>query len=269
VSAILEPDEEELYLLAILLDDTGIDVAEFMFLNEENTHGRFRCYDYQFSWWADDNPQQIDQSGRALGKSWGIQIRACAFPFSYPDQDMLLTAPELNHLRPLVDAVESRLMTSRIMTEMLPDTKGRGIARQPHWQVRFRNGAKIVSRLPNKDGKGVKGQHVIKLEIDEAQDYPLAGWIEIVECLNRGSVGAQWRIHGVSAWGPGQVLRVLPLSRVDGAPEDGDAPTVVDAGGARREGRHLRRVTVEPRTTSGTSTASTATPRTRCSCSRG
>jgi hypothetical protein len=198
VSAVVEPDEEELYLLAILMDDTGIDIAEFMFLNEENAHGRFRCWDFQFSWWADQNPQQIDQSGRALGKSWGIQMRACAFPFSYPDQDMLLTAPELNHLRPLVDAVESRLMTSRIMLEMLPDTKGRGIARQPHWQVRFRNGAKIVSRLPNKDGKGVKGQHVIKLEIDEAQDYPLAGWIEIVECLNRGSVGAQWRVHGVS-----------------------------------------------------------------------
>jgi hypothetical protein len=198
VSAITEPDEEELYLLAILLDDTGIDIAEFMFLNEENVHGRFRCWDYQFAWWSDQSPQQIDQSGRALGKSWGIQMRACAFAFSYPDQDMLLTAPELNHLRPLVDAVEARLLASRIMREMLPDTKGRGVARQPHWQVRFRNGAKIVSRLPNKDGKGVKGQHVIKLEIDEAQDYPLAGWIEVVECLNRGSVGAQWRIHGVS-----------------------------------------------------------------------
>ena len=198
MAAITEPDEEELYLLAILLDDTGIDVAEFMFLNEENPHGRFRAWDYQFAWWSDQSPQQIDQSGRALGKSWGIQMRACAFPFSYPDQDMLLTAPELNHLRPLVDAVESRLLTSRIMQEMLPDTKGKGIARQPHWQVRFRNGAKIVSRLPGRDGKGVKGQHVIKLEIDEAQDYPLAGWIEIVECLNRGSVGAQWRVHGVS-----------------------------------------------------------------------
>lgn len=198
MSAITEPDEEELYLLAILLDDTGIDIAEFMFLNEANDHGRFRCFDYQFSWWADPSAQQIDQSARALGKSWGIQLRAAAFPFSYPEQDMLLTAPELNHLRPLVDAVESRLMTSKILLAMLPDTVGKGISRVPHWQVRFRNGAKIVSRLPNKDGKGVKGQHVVKLEIDEAQDYPLAGWVEIVECLNRGDEGAQWRIHGVS-----------------------------------------------------------------------
>jgi hypothetical protein len=201
MSAITEPDEEELYLLAILLDDTGIDMAEFMFLNEETTHGRFRCYDYQFTWWNDQSEQQIDQSGRNLGKSWGIQLRSCAFPFSYPDQDMLLTAPELNHLKPLVDAVEARIFSSRIMTEMLPTKGARGVNRQPQWQITFLNGAKIVSRLPNKDGKGVKGQHVVKLEIDEAQDYPLAGWIEIVECLNKGSAGAQWRIHGVSKGG--------------------------------------------------------------------
>jgi hypothetical protein len=198
VTAIPELDEEEIYLLCILMDETGIDLAEFLFTNEENPHGRFRCWDFHWAWYADPSAQQIDQSGRALGKSWGVQLRAAAFPFSYPDQDMLLTAPELNHLRPLVDAVEERLMASRILMEMLPNTPGKGVARQPHWQVRFKNGAKIVSRLPNKDGKGVKGQHAVKIELDEGQDYPLAGWIEIVECLNRGSQGAQWRIHGVS-----------------------------------------------------------------------
>jgi hypothetical protein len=252
MSAVVEPDEEELYLLAILLDDTGIDIAEFMFLNEENHHGRFRCYDYQFSWWSDQSPQQIDQSGRALGKSWGIQIRACAFPFSYPDQDMLLTAPELNHLRPLVDAVESRILASKIMTQMLPDTKGRGFARQPHWQVRFLNGAKIVSRLPNKDGKGVKGQHVIKLEIDEAQDYPLAGWIEIVECLNRGSAGAQWRIHGVSrgvrdkfyefSQSPGwSVHRKMGMHRPSWTPEERDEK-IITYGGSRQNPDYKRNI---------------------------
>lgn len=198
MTAIPELDEEEIYLLCILMDETGIDLGEFMFINEENPHGRFRCWDFQWMWYDDPAPQQIDQSGRACGKSWGVQLRSAAFPFSYADQEMLLTAPELNHLRPLVDAVEDRLMSSRILLEMLPNTPGKGVARQPHWQVRFKNGAKILSRLPNKDGKGVKGMHVVKLEIDEGQDYPLAGWIEIVECLNRGSEGAQWRIHGVS-----------------------------------------------------------------------
>ena len=252
MTAVVEPDEEELYLLAILMDDSGIDIAEFMFLNEENDHGRFRCYDFQFAWWADESAQQIDQSGRALGKSWGIQLRACAFPFSYPQQDMLLTAPELNHLRPLIDAVEARLKSSEIMSQMLPDTKGQGIARQPHWQVTFRNGAKIVSRLPNKDGKGVKGQHVIKLEIDEAQDYPLAGWIEIVECLNRGSPGAQWRIHGVSRgvrdkfWefsqSPGwSVHRKMGMHRPSWTKEERDEK-IITYGGSRQNPDYKRNI---------------------------
>jgi hypothetical protein len=250
--AILEPDEEEMYLLAILSDDTGIDLAEFMFLNDANEHGRFRCWDFQFPWYNDPSPQQIDQSGRALGKSWGIQMRACAFPFSYPDADMLLTAPELNHLRPLVDAVESRIMTSHIMLAMLPDTKGRGISRQPHWQIRFRNGAKIVSRLPNKDGKGVKGQHVVKLEIDEGQDYPLAGWIEIVECLNRGDRGAQWRIHGVSRgvrdkfWEYSQsptwsVHRKMAMHRPTWSPEERDEK-IITYGNSRMNPDYRRNI---------------------------
>jgi hypothetical protein len=252
MSALVELDDEEMYLLAILLDDTGIDIAEFMFLNEENEHGRFRCWDFQFPWYLDQAPQQIDQSGRALGKSWGIQMRACAFPFSYPDQDMLLTAPELNHLRPLVDAVEARLFSSEIMLAMLPETKGKGIARQPHWQVRFRNGAKIVSRLPNKDGKGVKGQHVVKMEIDEAQDYPLAGWIEIVECLNRHNPAAQWRCHGVPKGGrdkfyeysvsPGwSVHRKMAMMRPAwSAPERDDK--IVTYGGSRQNPDYKRNI---------------------------
>lgn len=141
---------------------------------------------------------QIDQAGRTLGKSNGIQMRAFAFPFNHAGAEMLITAPELNHLRPLTDAIEARIMGSRMASEMLPRTRGRGIARQPHWQARFSNGARIMSRLPNISGKGVKGQHPLVLESDEMQDYPLAGWIELVECLKRGSKGAQWRAHGVS-----------------------------------------------------------------------
>ena len=52
-------------------------------------------------------------------------------------------------------------------------------------------------RLPNKDGKGVKGMHPLQLELDEAQDYPLAGWIELIETLKRGSQNARWHCHGV------------------------------------------------------------------------
>jgi len=54
----------------------------------------------------------------------------------------------------------------------------------------------LGSRLPNLDGKGVKGQHPVVIELDEGQDYPEPGYDEILECLKEVE-GAQFRIHGV------------------------------------------------------------------------
>jgi len=45
---------------------------------------------------------------------------------------------------------------------------------------------------------GVKGLHPLWLELDEGQDYPDKGWIEIIETLKAGSEGAMWRAHGVT-----------------------------------------------------------------------
>jgi intein/homing endonuclease len=157
VTALVSPDEEELYLLSILDGTDGIDLAEFCWVDEETNDGCFRAWDFQWAWYTCEDTLQIDQCGRALGKSNGIAMRAFAFPFCWPGQDMLLTAPELNHLRPIVDLVESKILETRLANELLPKTKGRGISRQPHWQARFANGSKIISRLPNKDGKGIKG----------------------------------------------------------------------------------------------------------------
>ncbi|MGZ4745714.1 MAG: hypothetical protein ACXVYY_01390 [Oryzihumus sp.] len=196
--AVPMPDEAECYLLAFMDDPSGIDLAEFLWVDEENDERIFRCWDYQWLWYFCEDVFQIDKAGRSLGKSVGIQMRAFAFPFVFPGAEMLITAPELNHLRPLTDAVEARFLASRLGEEMLPATKGKGIARQPHWQARFINGARVVSRLPNKDGRGVKGMHPLVLEADEMQDYPPQGWIELIETLKRASKGAQWRCHGVS-----------------------------------------------------------------------
>lgn len=198
MSAVTCPDEEECYLLAILEGADGLDLAEFAWYDPETDDGCYRAWDFQWAWYTCPDMYQIDQGGRATGKTVSMKMRAFAFPFNKPGQKMLVTAPELNHLRPIVDAIESTLLTTRLGKEMLPNTKGQGINRQPHWQVRFKNGAQIISRLPNKDGKGVKSMHVIQIELDEAQDYPLAGWIEIVDTLNRGLPGAMWRCHGVS-----------------------------------------------------------------------
>jgi hypothetical protein len=201
MAAVVEPDEEERYLLALLDSPDGLDLAEFAWTNPEADDFCYRAWDFQWAWYTCNDMYQVDQGGRALGKTVGIRMRAFAFPFYYEGQSMLLTAPELNHLRPLTDEIEKSLLTTRLMRHMLPETASHGIARQPHWQCKFKNGASLVSRLPNKDGKGVKGQHVINIELDEAQDYPLAGWIEVVETLNAGLPGASWRCHGVPKGG--------------------------------------------------------------------
>jgi hypothetical protein len=197
MSAIVDLDEEEAYLWAILTDETGLDIAEFEWEDTEAHDGIYRAWDFQWKWYSCTDPYQVDQGGRATGKTVGITMRAYAFPFNYPGQDMLVTAPELNHLRPLTSAIEDRLSASWLGREMRPKGKAAGITRNPHWECSFTNGAKLVSRLPQRDGKGVKGQHVIQIELDEAQDYPLAGWVEIVETLNRFLSGAAWRCHGV------------------------------------------------------------------------
>jgi hypothetical protein len=129
--------------------------------------------------------------------SQGIQLRAFAFPFNFPGQEMLITAPQLNHLGPIVDKIEKLFMRVRLGREMLPKIKGGGIKHQPQFQASFINGAVIMGRLPGPTGAGAKGQHSHRLEMDEAQDYPQQGWMELVETM-KDTPGAQWRAHGVS-----------------------------------------------------------------------
>src|SRR5215212_2410344 len=190
--------EDECYLAALFDDPTGVELAELTWVDEEQPDRCFRIWDFQWRLYHCDEQYQIDQCGRSLGKTQGIIMRAFAFPFANPGAEMLITAPELNHLRPVVDKIETLFTTTRLGREMLPNIKGSGINHQPQFQARFRNNSRIVSRLPNRDGKGVKGMHPLKIELDEGQDYPRAGWVEIIETMKAGSVGAQWRVHGVS-----------------------------------------------------------------------
>lgn len=254
MTALVMPEEEELYLLALLDDPSGLDLAEFAWIDEEQEDGCFRAWDVQWRWYSDESTFQVDQCGRSVGKTNGIVMRAFAFPFVYPGQEMLITAPELNHLRPLVDQIEFRITATRLSNEMRPrDKKGGGISRQPHWQVRFANGARIMSRLPGRDGRGVKGQHPIVLEADEMQDYPLAGWTELTETLKRGSKGAQWRAHGVSRgvrdkfyeitqddsnW---TVHRIMAMHRESWGPDERDEK-IKQYGGSRQNPDYKRNI---------------------------
>jgi hypothetical protein len=95
VSVTYQLDEDEKYLAALMDDPSGIDLSEFLWTDE--TPGKddpcYRVWDYQWAWYQNEETYQIDQAGRSLGKSQGILMRSFAFPFNYPGQEMLITAP--------------------------------------------------------------------------------------------------------------------------------------------------------------------------------
>ncbi len=198
MTAVRKLTDEECYLAAVLDDPSGVELAELTWVDEEQPDRCFRIWDFQWPLYHDESAYQIDQCGRSLGKTVGIIMRAYVFPFQNPGQEMLITAPELNHLRPVTDKIETYFTTTRLGREMLPNVKGSGINHQPQFQARFRNNSRIISRLPNRDGKGVKGMHPLRIELDEGQDYPGPGWTEIIETMKAGTPGASWRVHGVS-----------------------------------------------------------------------
>ena len=157
--------EEECYLWAILSDPSGLDQAEFLLVDNEQPDGCFRAWPFQWPWWRDKSQRQIDQSGRSVGKSKSIAIRALAFPFINPGQEMVVTAPEGNHLDAITDVIETSLTSCRLTNEMIGGGRT-GIKHRP-FHVSFQNGARIMGRIPQRDGKGIKGTHPVWLEMDE------------------------------------------------------------------------------------------------------
>jgi hypothetical protein len=198
MSAIPALTPDECYLAAILDDPSGIELAEFCWVDEESYDGCFRLWDFQWMWFRCEETFQIDWCGRSLGKSTGIIMRAFAFPFNFAGAEMLITAPQLNHLRPVTDKIENLFLQTRLGFAMLPKQRGNGINHQPQFQAHFINNARIISRLPSLSGQGMKGMHPLVVESDEMQDFPPNGWTEIIETMKAASKGAQWRAHGVS-----------------------------------------------------------------------
>jgi hypothetical protein len=188
--------EEEKYLWAIVSDSSGLDLAEFTWIDEMAPGFCWRARPYQWAWFRCTDKQQIDQCARDVGKSLSIKLRGFAFPFIHPGQEMVVTAPELNHLEPITDLIEYQFRSVRLGQMMM--ARGRsGITHRP-FKMNFKNGSRIMGRIPQKDGKGVKGIHPLWLEMDEAQDYPHQGWMELNSTLKFGSEGSLWRAHGVT-----------------------------------------------------------------------
>jgi len=188
--------EAECYLAALLMDRSGLDLAELSWPDETKPDGCYRAYPYQWPWWRDANPRQLDQCGRAVGKTESILARGCAFPFNHPGEEMVLVAPEGIHSDALTDRLENKLRGVRLMREMIVGGRT-GITHRP-FKALFANGARIYSRLPQRSGLGVKGVHAMVLETDEAQDISERAWAEMPETVRWEVPGAMWKIHGVS-----------------------------------------------------------------------
>ena len=128
--------------------------------------------------------------------SMSIRYRAVAFPFIHPGAEMLITAPESVHLQAITSKIENIYLNNRIPREMLASRGNTPrIQQRPTWNMTFMNGGSIKGRIPQRDGKGVKGMHPTWLEQDESSDYPEAGWVELSSTLAKVD-GATWRCVG-------------------------------------------------------------------------
>jgi hypothetical protein len=188
--------EEEKALLCILTDPAGIDLAEFAWVDYDTEDYCWRARPYQWMWWRNRESRQVDLCGRDLGKSLGTAMRTCTFPFRRPGQQKALVAPEKNHLDLLTGVIERRLQDTWITRQMMKPGR-QAITHQP-FEIEFRNGATVVGRIPNRDGRGVKGIHCVELELDEAQDLTVATWKELIETVKRSVRGFRYMVHGVT-----------------------------------------------------------------------
>ena len=134
--------------------EVHMHVGHLMVTKVEAVHSRpVRCIEVEHP----DHLFRVGESHVPTHNSVGIQMRAFAFPFSNPGEEMLITAPEMIHLDPVTKNIEDRLESTRLSREFLK--KGgtsNGFSHRP-FEAKFRNGARIVGRIPQKDGRGVKG----------------------------------------------------------------------------------------------------------------
>lgn len=155
--------DDECALFALIMDDSGIDVAEFCLIDDttydeetgERGDGCWRAYPFQYAWYRDDSSLQIDAAGRSIGKSMSIKLRAFAFALIHAGQEMVITAPEGNHLDLVTDNIETLFLNCKFANYLLAPGRT-GIKHRP-FLVNLYNGARITGRIPQRDGRGVKG----------------------------------------------------------------------------------------------------------------
>lgn len=190
-------DEDDFMLMALLMDP--IYAAELMWDDPTNKeyHGCYRVRDYQYPLWRIEDNYAGAACARSVGKTESIKGRSFAHPFRRIGENLLVTAPELIHLLPLTDAIEDRIRSCRLTREFLDTRSGKtGFTHRP-FGVDFLDGTKIVGRIPRLTGTGVKGQHQPDLVVEEAQDYPEKGWVEVHETVMKDRPDFSYLFYGV------------------------------------------------------------------------
>jgi hypothetical protein len=181
-------DEDDLLLAGLLQDP--IYATELLWSDPTNGQygGCYRVRDYQYVLNRPESVYQGHACARTVGKTESIKAKTFVHAFRRHGENLLLTAPELIHLLPLTDAVEQRIRDTRLTREFLDTGNGRtGFTHRP-FGVKFADGTEIVGRIPRREGTGVKGQHQPDLLLDEGQDYPERGWIEVHETVMKDHV---------------------------------------------------------------------------------
>jgi hypothetical protein len=192
-------DEDDWLLYAMLADP--VYIAE-LFGSDAGNHdyaGQFVVRDYQYPLFREMATNLQAACARAVGKTESIKWKALTKVVKRIGQNLLVTAPELIHLLPLTDAIEDKIRSIRLFREFLQTYGGKtGFTHRP-FGVDFADGTKIVGRIPRLTGTGVKGQHQPDCIVDEGQDYPDAGWVELQETLMRETVdldgNPDWTFH--------------------------------------------------------------------------
>jgi hypothetical protein len=195
--------EDDWALFAQLCDP--IYMSELLFEDKQNRaySGCYHVIDYQYPLFRVGEPYEIHPCARTVGKTESIKARGVCHAFKRQGDDMLITAPELIHLMPLCDAIEQRIRDTRLISEFLDKRNQKtGFTHKP-FQADFIDGTKIVGRIPKLSGTGVKGMHEPDLLMDEAQDYPEKGYVEVHETVMKdrqtldGKPDFTYQLYGV------------------------------------------------------------------------
>lgn len=191
VEGVWKLDEDDWALLAMLQDPIYCSEMLFQDPNNRAYGGCYHVMDYQYPLFRHSENYEGKPCARSVGKTESMKADAVSHVFRRQGEGMLITAPELIHLLPLTDAIEDRLRDTRLTREFL-DTRNQktGFTHRP-FQADFLDGTKIVGRIPKITGTGVKGQHQPDLRIEEGQDYPEKGWIEVHETVIKDHTDAE------------------------------------------------------------------------------